>query len=124
MPLLLRPRMTVELTNPARGLESFTVRPVLTPAIADPSTQPAMPDPADTAAPLADRARAYLHTNCSQCHRPGGPTPSTMDLRYTTSLAQTKACDASPQAGDLGLGASARLIAPGSAANFIVVNRA
>ena len=30
----------------------------------------------------------------------------------------------SPQAGDLGIGANARLIAPGSAANSIVVNRA
>jgi mono/diheme cytochrome c family protein len=82
-----------------------------------------MPDPADTSAPLADRARAYLHTNCSQCHRPGGPTPSTMDLRYTTSLAATNACNATPQSGDLGIGANARLIAPGSAANSLIVNR-
>ena len=72
---------------------------------------------------LASRARAYLHTNCSQCHRPGGPTPSTMDLRYTTALTATNTCNVAPQSGDLGLGANARLIAPGSAANSIVVNR-
>ena len=83
-----------------------------------------MPDPADTTASLTNRARAYLHTNCSQCHRPSGPTPSTMDLRYTTALNSTNACNAAPQAGDLGIGANARLIAPGSAANSIVVNRA
>ena len=47
-----------------------------------------------------------------------------MDLRYTTPLNSTNACNAMPQAGDLGLGANARLIAPGSAANSIVVNRA
>jgi uncharacterized repeat protein (TIGR03806 family) len=96
---------------------------VLTPAITDPATQPAMPDPTDTSAALTDRARAYLHTNCSQCHRPGGPTPSTMDLRYATALASTNTCNASPQSGDLGLGANARLIAPGSATNSVVVNR-
>ena len=83
-----------------------------------------MPDPADTSASLDNRARAWLHTNCSQCHRPSGPTPSTMDLRYTTPLNATNACNAQPQSGDLGLGVNARLIAPGSAANSIVVNRA
>ncbi|HEY7640178.1 MAG TPA: PQQ-dependent sugar dehydrogenase [Steroidobacteraceae bacterium] len=97
---------------------------VLSPPITDPSAQPTIPDPADTSAPLANRARAWLDTNCSQCHRPGGPTPSTMDLRYTTPLNATNACNAQPQSGDLGLGVNARLIAPGSAANSIVVNRA
>jgi uncharacterized repeat protein (TIGR03806 family) len=97
---------------------------LLSPPIADSSAEPAMPDPADASAPLTDRARAYLHTNCSQCHRPNGPTPSTMDLRYTTALNATNACNASPQAGDLGIGANARLIAPGSAANSVIVNRA
>lgn len=105
--------------------ELFTLNHIalLTPAITNPSAQPVLPDPTDTTATLANRARAYLHTNCSQCHRPSGPTPSTMDLRYTTALASTNACNASPQAGDLGIGANARLIAPGSAANSIVVNR-
>lgn len=87
------------------------------------SALPAMPDPADAGALLGDRARAYLHTNCAQCHRPGGPTPSTMDLRYTTSLANTGACDVIPQNGDLGIGASARLIAPGSSADSVIPNR-
>ena len=97
---------------------------VLSPPIADSSAQPAMPDPADASAPLGNRARAYLHTNCSQCHRPNGPTSSTMDLRYTTALNTTNACNASPQFGDLGIGANARLIAPGSSANSVIVNRA
>jgi uncharacterized repeat protein (TIGR03806 family) len=96
---------------------------VLTPQIVDAATQPSLPDPADSTASVASRARAYLHTNCSQCHRPGGPTPSAMDLRYTTSLAATNTCNASPQSGDLGLGANARLIAPGSATNSLIVNR-
>lgn len=96
---------------------------MLTPAIPDAATQPALPDPSNTSASLSDRARAYLHTNCSQCHRPGGPTSSNMDLRYTTTLIGTSACNASPQSGDLGLGADARLIAPGSSSNSLLVYR-
>ena len=87
------------------------------------STLPDMPDPADGSAPLDDRARAYLHTNCSQCHRPTGPTPSPMDLRYTTTLANTNACDVVPTQGNLELGAGARLIAPGDSANSMIPNR-
>lgn len=96
---------------------------LLTPAITDPSAQPALPDPFSSSASINDRARAYLHTNCAQCHRPGGPTPSDMDLRYTATLIATNACNASPQSGDLGLGVNARLIAPGSSANSLLVNR-
>ncbi|MET0533831.1 MAG: PQQ-dependent sugar dehydrogenase [Steroidobacter sp.] len=96
---------------------------LLSPPIEDASASPAMPDPFDTSAAINDRARAYLHTNCSQCHRPGGSTPSNMDLRYTTALAATNACNVSPRSGDLGVGANARLIAPGSATNSLVVNR-
>jgi mono/diheme cytochrome c family protein len=96
---------------------------LLAPSITNAATQPAMPDPLDTSAPIGNRARAYLHTNCSQCHRPGGTTQSNMDLRYSTALAATNACNVAPQAGDLGLGASARLISPGSATNSLAVNR-
>ena len=96
----------------------------LTPAIAgDPATLPAIPDPAGTSGTLAERARSYLHTNCSQCHRPGGPTSVNLDLRYTTALNATNTCGLAPQAGDLSLGAAARIIAPGSAANSVLVAR-
>lgn len=64
-----------------------------------------------------------MHTNCSQCHRPTGGTPTSLDLRYTTSLAATNACNAVPQAGDLGI-ANARVIAPGEAARSVLVARA
>jgi uncharacterized repeat protein (TIGR03806 family) len=95
---------------------------MFTTPLGDPALQPVLPDPFGSAA-LAQRARAYLHTNCSQCHRPGGPTPSSMDLRYSTLLANTAACDAPPQSGDLGIGTAARIIAPGSAANSVLVAR-
>jgi hypothetical protein len=89
----------------------------------EPATLPSMPDPMDATAPLDARARAYLHTKCAQCHRPSGPTPSNIDLRYTTALAATNTCNVAPSSGNLGLGASARLIAPGNAANSIIVQR-
>lgn len=78
-----------------------------------PSELPRRPDPLDAAAPVAQRARAYLDANCSHCHRPGGLAVSTSDLRYDTTLADTKVCDAPPLQGDLGV-AAARLVAPGA----------
>ena len=93
------------------------------PITADPSTLPAMPNPYDAASgTVTERARAWLHTNCSFCHRPGGPTPSNMDLRYTTALAATNTCNALPQAGDLGL-PNARIIAPGAPGSSVLLER-
>lgn len=89
---------------------------------ADVQSLPGMPDPSDTTASLTNRARAYLHSNCANCHRPGGPTSSAMDLRYTTALAQTNACNIAPTSGDLGL-PNARLIAPGNAAASVMPAR-
>ena len=90
--------------------------------IADPTDQVPYPNPSGTSGTLGERARSYLHTNCSQCHRPGGPSTSDMDLRYSTALADTKACDVVPGLGDLGI-ANARLIAPGAAARSVVIDR-
>jgi uncharacterized repeat protein (TIGR03806 family) len=79
-----------------------------------PSTLDALADPSDAGAALEDRARAYLHTNCSGCHRPGGAAQGTLDFRFNTALSATGGCDISPVNGDLGV-ANARVIAPGDA---------
>lgn len=92
------------------------------PLAGDPATLPALADPADVTASLDARARAYLHTNCAQCHQPGGPTPVNLDLRYTTALANTSACDVVPTSDDLGID-MARIIAPGDAARSVLVAR-
>jgi uncharacterized repeat protein (TIGR03806 family) len=86
------------------------------------SSQPLIPSPSDTTRTLTERARAYLHANCSHCHRPGGGTPSNMDLRYATALSATNACNLPPQAGTLGI-ANAQLIAVGDAARSVMVAR-
>ena len=57
---------------------------VLSPPVA--ANPPAYADPADTTRSLNDRARAYLHTNCANCHRPQGGTPVNIDLRHGTAL--------------------------------------
>ena len=92
------------------------------PLAGTPDTLPRLADPADGNANLDDRARAYLHTNCASCHRPGGGTPVDIDLRYDTALTNTGACDAVPQAGMLGI-MNARIIAPGDAARSTLVVR-
>jgi uncharacterized repeat protein (TIGR03806 family) len=94
----------------------------LSPPIADPAAEIPYANPTGTAGSLSERARAYLHTNCSQCHRPGGPTTSNMDLRYSTPLANTNACDVAPGLGDLGI-ADARLIAPGAPERSVIPAR-
>lgn len=96
---------------------------LFTTPLGDPATQATLAAPTDTAAPLADRARAYLHTNCAQCHRANGPTPVSMDLEFDVNLDNTNACDALPQAGDLGLGAAARIIAPGDPSSSVLLAR-
>lgn len=78
-----------------------------------PPPVPALVDPADEGAPVAARARAYLHVNCANCHQPGGPGRGDLDLRFTTPLAETGACDVPPIHSDLGLD-DARIVAPGA----------
>ena len=94
------------------------------PLAGTPDALPALADPMDTSTDIGDRARAYLHTNCASCHRPGGGTPVDLDLRYFTALQDTATCDAIPQAGFVGIpGPDARIIAPGAAEYSTLVAR-
>ncbi|WP_394823332.1 PQQ-dependent sugar dehydrogenase [Pendulispora albinea] len=71
------------------------------------------PTPTMPGSELGDRAASYLHSNCSFCHRPNGLGGGGTDFRYTTSLANRKACNANPSNGNLGV-PDAKIIAPGS----------
>jgi uncharacterized repeat protein (TIGR03806 family) len=86
--------------------------------IGAPGTLPVIPSPTG-AAPLADRARAYLHSNCSHCHRPTGPGGGAMDLRFSTPFATTRTCNVVPGKGDLGV-AGAKLFVPGAPASSLL----
>jgi uncharacterized repeat protein (TIGR03806 family) len=106
----------------ANQLATLNAIDTLTPALTVPPAQlPVIPNPFGSAA-IGSRARAYLHTNCANCHQPGGPAPSDIDFRYTTALAATNACDITPTMGNLGI-TDPRIIAPGSAARSVAVAR-
>ncbi|SMF39793.1 conserved hypothetical protein, HNE_0200 family [Alteromonadaceae bacterium Bs31] len=75
----------------------------------------------DNSASTALRARSYLHSNCSGCHRPNS-TAAQIDLRIQTSLADTGICDVAPIDGNWGL-TNARVVAPGSAASSVLYER-
>ena len=93
---------------------------VLSPPIG--ANPPMYTDPSNTNASLNDRARVYLHTNCANCHQPQGPTPVTLDLRHSTALRDTGACDIAPSAGDLGI-TDARIVAPGNSSQSVLLAR-
>ena len=80
------------------------------------------PSADDTTISIDARARSYLHVNCAQCHRPGGPAPVALDLRIDTPLAGTGTLNVPPQAGGLGI-ANPRIIAPGNRAASLLWER-
>jgi uncharacterized repeat protein (TIGR03806 family) len=108
----------------ANQLETFDHIMMFTSPLPGPASGlPVLAEPGNPGASLEDRARAYLHTNCAQCHQPDGPTPSSMDLRYSTPLPNTNACNATPLLGRVGV-PNGLLIAPGEPARSIVIDRA
>ena len=107
----------------ANQLTTLDTIGVFSPRLSPPAAQqPALANPYGGAGTLEQRARAYLHTNCANCHRPGGPTPTTLDLRFQTAVAATNTCNVTPQAGNLGV-ADARIIAPGAPDRSVLVLR-
>jgi hypothetical protein len=120
--------MNRDFTYPSTGITDNQLETVdhvmmfASPLAGSPDTLPRLADPTNGSASLDDRARAYLHSNCANCHRPSGGTPVDLDLRYDTALQNTGACDTVPQAGMLGI-LNARIIAPGDAARSTLVAR-
>ncbi len=76
----------------------------------------------DDADPAGDRFRSYLHSNCAHCHQPGGPGRGALDLRFSTPLGATGACNAPPEGSTLGV-QNPRLIAPGAPNSSILLWR-
>lgn len=77
-----------------------------------PDPLPRLANPYDTTLALDDRARTWLHVNCSTCHRngAGGDVPSWFN--YDQPIEKSRAYAAKPVRGDFGI-LGARVIAPG-----------
>lgn len=98
-----------EPSEALRALERVTDGPVDHGTLA-PLTAVDAPPPATAEA----RARSYLHSNCSMCHRDGSSTGlAELDLRVETPLAKTGLCN-EPKAGGLGIAGTARIVTPGN----------
>ena len=82
-------------------------------------------------ATLEQRARSYIHANCSFCHRPAdvngtmssGANFPTFDLRYDVPLAMTKVCNGDVKRTATGVTAT-KLLVPGSSATSAMWQRA
>ncbi len=103
-------------------LRSWNNIDLFTTDIGDHEQYDAFPDPLDEAAPLAARARAYLDANCAICHRPGGPPPTQIDLRYGIALNAMGIVDVAPDHGNLGL-VDPRIVASGSKERSVLWER-
>jgi hypothetical protein len=76
----------------------------------------------DGDAPIEQRVRAYLHTNCASCHLPGGPARGDLDLSWWAEDWLASVCDVEPMLGDLGVD-QARLVAPGEPGRSLIWER-
>jgi uncharacterized repeat protein (TIGR03806 family) len=92
-------------------------------AASSPRELPRFPSLDDEQVPVATRARAYLAVNCASCHMPGAPGNAAFDLRHSVPLDEANLVDVAPSQGDLGLGAEARLLAPGDPERSLLLLR-
>jgi uncharacterized repeat protein (TIGR03806 family) len=76
----------------------------------------------DGSASLELRARSYLAVNCAHCHTTSGGGNSPMVFDFATPADRMRTIDAVPVHGDFGQ-AGARVVAPGSAAQSVVITR-
>ena len=88
---------------------------------APPAESPKLPDPVGETGTLEERARAYLHANCSHCHRPEGGGQGMMDLRISKTFTETRTCDVDNTQGTVE--GATKLIVPGSPEMSILSRR-
>lgn len=89
---------------------------------APPRELPSLVDYRDESLPLDQRARAYLHANCSHCHRLWGGGLTDFQIQADLTLDQTGTIDVKPERGSYGLH-DPRLIIPGDPERSLIPHR-
>lgn len=79
-------------------------------------------NPYDKAQPLAQRAKAWLHTNCATCHVEAGGGNAQIKLDIDTPWEQMRLIDVKPLHQTFNL-PEARLIAPGAPERSVLIHR-
>ena len=87
-----------------------------------PEKLPTLVDYHDRSQPLDARARAYLHANCSHCHRKWGGGNAEFQLLPTLPLSELGIVDVRPAHGTLDLN-DPRLLTPGDPARSLLWER-
>jgi putative heme-binding domain-containing protein len=88
----------------------------------DTSQRTALTDPYDASGDLNERARSYLHVNCSACHRFGGGGSALFDVRKELPPDKLHLIDARPNLGAFGLD-DARIVCPGHPERSVLLYR-
>lgn len=88
----------------------------------NPHIAPALSDWKNSELTLEERARSYLHANCSGCHQPESTGRGLLDFRYQTSIADMQACDQNANFGAAG-SLAGKLINPGYGGDSVMVKR-
>ena len=96
-------------TNQLQRLAALAVVP---PGLKPDAPGARLPDPFDVSVSLNDRARSYLHSNCSHCHRDGAGASVRAYLVYDMELDKANLLGAKPMQGDFGL-LDAAIVKPG-----------
>jgi uncharacterized repeat protein (TIGR03806 family) len=92
------------------------------PAAGPSEVQDRLVNPYDEAAGLDERARAYLHTNCSVCHVEAGGGNAKMELEFTVQRDKLGLFGSRPQHDTFGV-TDAMLVAPGEPSRSILLER-
>lgn len=87
-----------------------------------PEDLPKLVDYRDPHVDLADRARSYLHANCSHCHMKWGGGNADFQLLATLPAEELGILNVRPAHGNFGI-ADARLLAPGDPKRSVIHHR-